>query len=160
MLGESGPVELGSYLHPTPPSNTWIYNILTVGSCPLFLHFLPRYLEPRIRPRWVWEPHTLLPADWGGVGVTVCGTGLELPLYFPHQTGWHRKPGVILIVTSGPRCLDHTFGAWNLSRRKGMSWGSKGHRPCTGQGRIFSSVAKTSGLRGLQTLGDSRGFWR
>ena len=41
-----------------------------------------------------------------------------------------------------------------------MSWGSKGHRPCTGQGRIFSSVAKTSGLRGLQTLGDSRGFWR
>lgn len=93
MLGESGPVELGSYLHPTPPSNTWIYNILTVGSCPLFLHFLPRYLEPRIRPRWMWELHTLLPADRGGVGVTVCGTGLELPAVVPNRvtpkTGSH-----------------------------------------------------------------------
>lgn len=41
MLGGPDPLELESYLHPTPASSNWIYNTAALScSCSLFSNFL------------------------------------------------------------------------------------------------------------------------
>ena len=124
-------MELGSYLYPTAPPNTWIYNILAQTA--LFVSFYLTFFSQDI---WSQEP-----------GQTRGGSCIppSLQIRFGGDRAWNwawaatirsspnrtLKSGIVSIVTSGPCCLDHIRGTWDLSRRKGMSWGGKGHGPCT-----------------------------
>lgn len=101
MLGESGPVELGSCLHPTlhpTPGFTifsqWLVPVLF--SCVFSRDIWSQ--EPGITR--CWELRSPSPTDLLGGGVTVRGTGQELLLRFPHPTELFGKPEVILFFFS------------------------------------------------------------